>query len=186
MKTIILNTILASVLLLTFCSKIPEYSNIPYIEFRSVTVNRVGTYPTHIDCTFVKIFFRDGDGNLGLNVNKNAIDSLNNIKCDSTNYSLDMYIKLNHKFVRVVYPDPKFNYQKNTFKRLSDSDTKRPLQGEITFRGVGINLPLDGAPQTTPPFIGNDTIKFAIQIKDRDCNASNIVESTEVVVNKPD
>ena len=62
MKSLVKNiAIIGGVLLLCFCSKPPDYSTIPYIEFRNVVIKTINP-SAPIDCTYVTVFFRDGDG----------------------------------------------------------------------------------------------------------------------------
>ncbi len=159
-----------SVFAIHSCNRPPEYSNIPYISF-----NRFQDFPSN-DSLRVFIDFKDGDGNLGTN-NKDSGGVWEN--CPK-NYLIDWWVKKDGEFKKITSfstDDPDFNFNGN-FPVLNPEGKKMPLEGTIR-----ITLPMMIVPTATPPLLGNDTLKFSIYIKDRECNSSNIIETPPIVVN---
>ncbi|MFC5409170.1 hypothetical protein ACFPMF_07630 [Larkinella bovis] len=151
------------------CIEPPDFSDIPEISSPSVT-----SYPTFDDFSqvpkdslVITVRFQDGDGDLGLSAEeRQKIDTV--AYKNWGNYEIKTYRFVNGKFesVNLAVLDKLF------FPRLKPDDKKSPLEGKLDFsqsflRSRGYKL--------TP-------VKFAIRIRDRRLNVSNVVETDTISV----
>lgn len=167
---------IAAILLLVSCVDEPDFSRVPSISFNSIS--HVFLANESADSVRVVINFRDGNGDLGLNVTERE-PPYNEINPDGqpnkffNNYFIDVRKKVNGRFVKVTFPEgATFN---GRFPRLNTSPSERSLEGELayTFR---MYLNVGGS-----PIQKNDTLVFDIQIADRALNLSNIISTDEIV-----
>ena len=155
-----------SVLLLSACTKEEVFPPEPAITFISFT-KMTNTTPID-DKGILKIFFTDGDGDLGLNegdtmapFNKNSIYYYN---------FFNKYFEKQHgTFVAVNLPVT-FN---SRIPRLGSKGNNPAIKGEIELE-VFINN----------PFSAFDTIQFEASICDRSLHISNVITTPEIVVKK--
>jgi hypothetical protein len=173
-------TALGSSICLTSCFPEPDYSNIPEIEFVRITTRPL---PGE-DSVAITIFFRDGDGDLGLEPNDLypnfgffMVDPVANPNSDSIpnpffdNYFIRVFRRTGNTFEQVTFPDnTSFN---GRFPRLNTLGTRSPIEGELTYslRLLLLNDIRRG-----------DILKFEVQIADRAKNLSNIIETDEIIV----
>ncbi|MCS6833480.1 MAG: hypothetical protein NZ521_07880, partial [Flammeovirgaceae bacterium] len=130
------------------------------------------------DSVRIVINFRDGNGDLGLNVTEkdppyNEINPDGQFNKFFNNYFIEVRKKVNGRFVKVTFPEgATFN---GRFPRLNTSPTERSLEGELayTFR---MYLNVGGS-----PIRKRDTLVFDIQIADRALNLSNIITTSEII-----
>lgn len=154
----------------TACKKAPDYPKEPYIEFKSiekyviVSTNSL----TPADSVVINIAFKDGDGDIGLDEEDLSQPAY---KDSSKNYILDVYRKIDGKFVLLnLVP----NYY-GTIPRLSPRGTTGPIDGTIKRDDITFK-------HTVMP--ENDTLKFEIKILDRAFNISNRIETSEIIIHE--
>lgn len=169
---------LVSILLLLFfaCVKFEEYPPEPQIEFQDF-VFLVDEETNEIEKGILSFSYQDGDGDIGLN------------QGDTTypfNFGSEYYYNLivryfekqNGAFVEV--PLVIWNSQTQTFDtttfnsripRLLPEDETRAIKG-VVENELFINN----------PFSDSDTIMFKVKIFDRSLNASNEIETDEIIV----
>jgi hypothetical protein len=166
----ILLTALCAVLIWSSCDKSANFPIEPVIEFKSV--ERFGN-----DSAYVTIDFTDGDGDIGLN--EFQVDAPYNFVpyngVDSTRSENKFYYNLilrHHEFIDGEWIEIPFESTPVTFWRILDltpSGQDQALEGEIRV--------------TIAPFppnigsLGNDSVKYSIELIDRALHESNIVET---------
>lgn len=155
-----------SVLFLFSCTKEEEFPPEPAITFLSFT--KIPNTTSFDEKGVLKIFFTDGDGDLGLN----AGDTFAPFDKNSMyyyNYFIKYFEKQHGTFVEVTLPAT-FN---SRIPRLEASGNSKSIKGEIELE-LFINN----------PFSAFDTIRFEAQIADRALNLSNVITSPEIIVKK--
>lgn len=166
----------AGLLLLAVSCEPPSFSPTPSISFREIkqssVLNPNSNPPSYTDELILRIDFKDGDGNLGLGPDENPLQN---------NYKLTYFKKLNGKFVPVVFPNSAPNPVYNRFPTLRTDGKAGPIEGTLDLLFTIVPPPDFTNPLYVYP---NDTLRFEVQIWDRDMNASNTVTSSEVVVLK--
>jgi len=148
------------------CRKVPKFSDTPNISYLNITVN---TYfddliKVSADSVVIGIHVQDGNGDIGETV-ENRTDA-------KINYLVDLYRKTNGVFLPVVLSSLTYN---GHTPLLSPISAPGPIEGDIYYK---INFPYSFSQ------VQNDTLKFAVKIKDRAGNVSNIVETDPVIIRK--
>ena len=162
----------AIVVILSSCREEISYPTIPAIEFKDFVV-----YP---DSAFITVDFTDGDGNIGFDVG----DTLGQFA-----YSIDPFNKFYYNFYIDIYqlqndqwelydltpspsnPDSQPFYYRT--EKLDPDGSDKNLEGEIEVKL---------APFPPVDFNSGDTIRFEVQLADRDLNLSNKVTTDGFVV----
>ena len=171
---------ISSICLLMFaCTGEPNFSFIPEISFNNVQVSTVSSQGllgvTKKDSVIMTVNFQDGDGDLGftpnelINLKKTTGDSLQT-------FVVDIYVQRNGKFLK---SNPKEKFGGNIPIRFKQGSKAGPIEGKIDYSATFEYNVFQGIPYLKGK---NDTIKFAVQIKDRALNKSNVVETTPIVI----
>lgn len=153
-----------SMLLISGCIKRPEYADTPEISFLSFqTLKDVNGKDVS---GLLTIEFTDGDGNIGLSQNDTLAPY--HVSGDHYyNFYSTFFQKKNNVFVAIPVP---YNAR---IPRISESEVDKDIKGEIQIEIDLTFLPL---------VLQSDTIRFDLQIEDRDFNKSNIVTTPEFVL----
>jgi len=176
------------------CFQEPEFALEPEIVFERILIDTQTPEDEQIprDVVTLIISFKDGDGNLGLDINGEdkdnddfilgyQQDSLGNFELQNgeripiyrDNYLLNVYKKIDDSFELIEFPDGQdFS---GSFPILNTSDREKALEGEIDFT-------FDIFFTLLPVLERGDEVKFEIQIEDRALNLSNIVETTSILI----
>jgi hypothetical protein len=161
------------------CVGEPEYSFTPEIGFNNIQVltstsqGLLGV--SKKDSVVMSVDFKDGDGDLGftpdelIKLKKTTGDSLQT-------FVVDILVSKNGKFLR---SNPKEKFGGNVPIRFKQGSKAGPIEGTIDYSAVFEYNVFQGIPFLTGK---RDTVKFAIQIKDRALNKSNIVETSPIVI----
>ena len=161
-----LSIIILSVLLLNACTKEEVFPPEPAITF--ISFDKIANNSSIDDKGLLKIFFTDGDGDLGLNdFDTNAPFDKNSMYY--YNFFIKYFEKQHGTFVEVDLPLP-FN---SRIPRLQSSGNSPSIKGEIELE-VFIN-------NISSAF---DTIHFTASICDRALNMSNVITTPEIIVKK--
>ncbi|MFD1142128.1 hypothetical protein ACFQ4C_13460 [Larkinella insperata] len=153
--------------LLVGCLEPPDFSNVP-----SISAPVVSSYPAFDDFSqipkdsvVITVKFEDGDGDLG-----EVPDARNDtIKyAEWGNYELKVYQLVNGRFEYVDLPV----LNKLFFPRLKPDDKASPLEGKLDFSQSFLR---SRNAKLTP-------VKFAIRIRDRSMNVSNVVETDTISI----
>jgi len=172
--------LLLTVLLFSSCRKEPQYGDAPEIEFKRIEKFSYAVNGVRRDSLVLIIGYRDGDGNLGLNVaDINPEDSeapFNQGSPFYNNFILKFLEGEEGTDGNITYSPFLGGFQlEQRFPRISTDDRKEPLEGEIKYTYVA-----------TETLIEPGTIlKFQVQIFDRQTpvpNASNLAVSEPVVL----
>lgn len=155
------------------CSQKPDFPLEPSITFHKITVTKVKDLLTSTpsrevfkDSVSISINYRDGDGDLGVT---DAEKGKANEK-EEFNYIVKRFVRVNGVY-KAFDPTPSHS---GNFITLKPVGKPGPIEGVIHY---GIDFfPFNGTKK--------DTIKFEIQIKDRDNNFSNVVKTDSVLVNE--
>ncbi len=119
--------------------------------------------------------FKDGDGDLGFTPEELA--KLKKTTGDSLQtFVVDIYVSKNGKFVK---SNPKEKFGGNVPIHFKQGSKPGPIEGTIDYSAVFEYNVFQGIPYLTGK---RDTVKFAIQIKDRALNVSNKVETTPIII----
>jgi hypothetical protein len=158
--------IILSVLLLNACTKEEVFPPTPAITF--ISFDKIANNSTIDDKALLKIFFTDGDGDLGLD-DYDTLPPFDTSSMYYYNFFIKYFEKQHGNFVEIVLPLP-FN---SRIPRLQSSGNSPSIKGEIELE-VNINNPFS-------PF---DTVRFEASICDRALNMSNVITTPEIIVKK--
>lgn len=166
---------------LTSCFREPDYSVVPEIGFKEISVHRA-RFP-RTDSVAIIITYKDGDGDLGLgDQDINPPFAITNP--DGTpnkfyyNYFINIFKKERGRFVPVVFADPSVTLNAR-FPRLNNLNTRTAIEGTLRY---GFNFFYAFADAYQPRIGPGDTVRFEIQIADRQLHLSNIVQTDEIVI----
>jgi hypothetical protein len=178
MKNKILAIVSLSIFVLS-CVGEPEYSFTPEIGFNNIQVLTATSQGllgiSKKDSVIMTVDFKDGDGDLGftpdelIKLKKTTGDSLQT-------FVVDILVSKNGKFLK---SNPKEKLGGNVPIRFKQGSKAGPIEGTIDYSAVFEYNVFQGIPYLTGK---RDTIKFAIQIKDRALNKSNVVETSPIVI----
>lgn len=153
----------AFLLLFAACRKEQKFSEIPYIEFVSLTK---ADPSTGMD-VLLTFNFQDGDGDIGLD-DYDIEPPYDTSSIFHYNCFIDYYEKQNGEFVKVDLPAT-MNVR---IPRLSYKEVES-IEGTLYISLYANN-----------PFSPYDTIKYTVTIVDRALNYSNTISTSEYIVNK--
>ena len=150
------------------CFSVPDYPNVPEIEFSDIqSILRVdevtGGYK---DSVIISLKFRDGDGDLGYM--QQEIDSLARAG-GGHNFLVKQFRRVKGKYVLYEPLESQSGY----FHRLS-ADKPGPIEGTIHYSGIQVY-------HSFYPY-AKDTVKFEINIRDRAGNISNTILTDSVIL----
>lgn len=169
MRNLLKSTVILTLIALTnSCYKEPTFKLQPSIEFNDIEkMIRIDLFSgANKDSVIIALQFQDGDGDLGLSEAEKAIAQ----ETDDYNYIVTSFEKKNGEFVESPPLIPLSGY----FPQLKLDNKTGPIEGTL-FYSVEFLHPF------TPI---NDTVKFAVQVKDRAGNLSNTVETNEIILNQ--
>lgn len=145
------------------CRKIEHLSPVPHIEFRSFAVfDTLDILGNHAKGGRLKLYFEDGDGNLGLNTPTGT-------QTDTTNIFFTLFRKTGGTMAPAPANDP-----------LKPSSYRIPYMERL-----GQNKIIKGTISVTFLYLfytPKDTISYDFYIKDRDQNESNVASTGEIVL----
>ncbi|MBX2952478.1 MAG: hypothetical protein KF870_08230 [Leadbetterella sp.] len=150
------------------CFSVPDYPNVPEIEFSDIqSILRVdevtGGYK---DSVIISLKFRDGDGDLGYM--QQEIDSLARAG-GGHNFLVKQFRRVKGKYVLYEPLESQSGY----FHRLF-ADKPGPIEGTIHYSGIQVY-------HSFYPY-AKDTVKFEIYIRDRAGNISNTILTDSVIL----
>ena len=165
-------------LTLSSCFNEPNYSNTPAIDFKGIFKYTIaagqGVGKSKRDSVVLTIGFKDGDGNLGTDNNSATY------KSDSAryaqnggwgNYKIRTFRLINKQYVEFPLAVNQFLI----FPNLTKGKPKGAIEGSIDFNQL---FTYGNSFQIYPT-------KFQIQIRDRDLNVSNVIETDTINVPFP-
>jgi hypothetical protein len=155
-----------STFFLIACTKEEVFPPEPAITF--ISFDKIPNNSSIDNLGLLKIFFTDGDGDLGLDES----DTLPPYDLGSKyyyNYFIKFFEKQHGKFVEVTLPLP-FN---GRIPRLQGSGNSPSIKGEIELEVLIYN-----------PTSVFDTVRFEVSICDRALNMSNVITTPEIIVKK--
>lgn len=140
------------------CLKAPDYSKVPYIEFKSFSKSQLIQDQFNTDSLLITLHFTDGDGDIG-----------------TSEGNFDMFIT-----------DTRDNFMPPAYRlpRVPDLGSGNGVSGEIFFViYTTCCLYPDGQdPCTKNPNYPTDTLSYAIYLKDRAGNKSNVITTPPIVL----
>ncbi|WP_109742069.1 hypothetical protein [Arcicella aurantiaca] len=161
------------------CVSEPDFSNVPSIGFNKIQLLTTETQGllgiSKKDSVIMTVDFQDGDGDLGFTTEELA--KLKKTTGDSLQtFIVNIWVSKNGKFVK---SNPKEKFGGNIPIRFKQGSKPGPIEGTIDYSATFEYNVFQGIPLLTGK---KDTVKFEIQIKDRALNASNIVQTTPIVI----
>ncbi|GGK81708.1 hypothetical protein ACD591_10730 [Rufibacter glacialis] len=170
---------------LTSCYDDPDFSLTPNLTFRGIEQRTLrNAQNIRYDSLILVVRFQDGDGNLGLSetifpedeappfnpekLNVPQGPGFHNILCD-------LYKKANGKYIKITNQAGKSFYN-GRFPRVSTDKRSEPLEGDIRY-----SISIYENPSRENPIQKGDTIRFSIQIMDRDLNKSQVVNTDDII-----
>lgn len=169
--------LLGVTLALSACFNEPDYSNTPQIEVKPIfkypnLPAGAGVGRGRRDSVVITIGFKDGDGNLGNDIPVAKADSARYASNGGWgNYKIITSRLVNGRYEDLTIPVNKTLY----FPDLTKNKAKGAIEGTLDFNST---FQYGNRYQLYP-------VKFKIQIRDRDLNESNIVETDTVWVPFP-
>lgn len=164
------------------CVSEPDFSNVPEISFNKIqilfpqTINQFGVIEKR-DSIVITINFQDGDGDLGANLTQAEILKLVKDNDDKLKtFIVDTYVSKKGKFVLSNLADPNGGFLPF---RLKQSSKAGPIEGTLDYSTTYTYGIFQGDTLLKGK---NDTLKFAVRIKDRAGNFSNKIETTPIVI----
>lgn len=163
--------VLALALTMTACFTEPNYSNVPEIAFERIDRYTIeagrGVGRSKRDSLVLNIRFKDGDGNLGDNIPLARPDSLKYASNGGWgNYRIRTFRLINRQYeeLPVAVNNTLF------FPDLTKGKPSGAIEGDLWFDQI---FQYGTSFQIYPT-------KFQIQIRDRDLNVSNVIETDTV------
>ena len=158
------------------CRKPPDYSLTPQIEFSTISTQQIfdNDNLSFVDSVSISIHFQDGDGDLGLD----AADIENSDKFINEyifNYFINVYKKKNGKWEFIDFEAIGSSPFHARFPRLLE-EAVSPIEGDLNFA-----LTLVPSSLLQP----NDTLRFDVNIVDRELNRSNTVITNQIAFDIP-
>ena len=160
-------------LTLSACFNEPNYSNTPSITFKGISLYPIaagkGVGQSKRDSVVLTIGFKDGDGNLGNDTPLPKADSARYVSNGGWgNYKIRTFHLINKQYVEdtlkvlnfLVFPD------------LTKGKPKGAIEGSLDFNQT---FTFGTVYQLYPT-------KFQIQIRDRDLNVSNVIETDTITL----
>lgn len=176
------------IIVLCACTEEPNYPPEPSIDFFSISTKHFKA--NKVDTITVVVYFRDGDGDLGLNSSQTSppyseVVCKNNPRAATStcpgntklnpfryNYFIKVFKKSSSGKEEVKFTDnATFN---GRFPHLSN--VTKPIEGNLSYK-LGVNYDVFGSPLSK-----GDDVSFEIQIADRALNMSNTISTTEVKI----
>jgi len=148
------------------CTKEEDFSEIPHIEYMDFT--KIQNSGNIDEKGILKIFFTDGDDDMGL-ADWDTLPPFDKNSKYYYNFFITYFEKQHGEFVEVV-PAVTFN---SRIPVLTSSSSNGALKGEIEIE-LFINN----------PFSVYDTIRFDAYIADRALHESNIISTPEIILKK--
>ncbi|MVM31586.1 hypothetical protein GO755_16180 [Spirosoma sp. HMF4905] len=160
------------VLTVSACFTEPNYSNTPVIDFKGLFKYQIaagkGVGQSKRDSIVITIGFKDGDGNLGVDNPSEATIASYSANGGWGNYEIKTFRLVNKQYVQ--YDQLVLNTL--FFPDLAKGKPKGAIEGTLDFN------------QTFP--YGTTNVfyptKFQIRIRDRDLNASNVIETDTITL----
>ncbi|MCS7005293.1 MAG: hypothetical protein NZM38_08205 [Cytophagales bacterium] len=174
------------------CYRVPEYPVVPYIEYKDATQSLLVTPDSTILFLTVSLFFRDGDGDIGLNAEDTTdarfkpLDSNRQPNMFFYNYFATVKKKVNGVFQTAQFRTIDRNTGREILTdyiirgripRLKDGRA-RPIEGVLSYR----NDVLISRTGLLSPITFGDTIAFEIYILDRNLNRSNTILTPTILL----
>ncbi len=150
----------------TSCRERTKFQLEPVLEF--VSLEKVYNGTNIDEQAILKLYFTDGDGNIGLDGTDNE-PPFDTASVYKNNFFVTYYAKRNGEFV--TFPEFAFNARLPRFLSTNDPES---LEGEIEY-ALSIRNPLITAPDV-------DTVMFECWLVDRDLNESNHVFTPSIIV----
>lgn len=151
------------------CIKPPQYSDIPHIQFVSLTPSTIPQYGNDT----ITFSFTDGTGQLGVNTSYTDTDSLCALKDGD---SAELHSPVHNIFIIDTRDDCIYPYASGN---VSTSGKYKGISGNIEVFLTQIT-----SLKCYQPGPGcNDTVVYAIVIKDAAGNLSNFIQTTPIVIN---
>ncbi len=163
------------------CDLVPSLNKEPKISFKQITTTPVFINGLRSDSVVIAIDYEDGDGNLGLDPNETEppfqrLQPNGDVNPFSRNFFITPYKKINGEFVRANLPQgADLN---GRFPLLNAEGKAGPIEGTINYDMIMFGYFPVGDPLIVQP---KDTLRFEVQIADRDLNLSNTVMTDPIV-----
>jgi hypothetical protein len=181
--------VVLAVMTLLACNSEPTFELVPKITFKDIKTfalaggTGVGQGPR--DSVVIALNFQDGDGDLGVNQNDSGRYSKDVRK--TPNYLLKVFYQLNGRFQEVDFGE---SYTNLFFQPLRTDGRVGPIEGTLEY---SLSLDYNNVPPAMIPILQRrnrrplafrkDTLKFQVSIKDRTLRQSNVIETTQIIVN---
>jgi hypothetical protein len=165
-------------LLVTACFNEPDFGETPAIEFISITKETFeasgGIGNSRRDSVIIALKFQDKSGDLGEDISGGA--DTNRLRTKFATQTWGNYEVRTFRLNKGKYEE--INQDVNNklfFPRLYKPNQKGALEGTLYFRQIFFYNPK----------YGRYPVKFQVRIRDRDFNASNVIETDTITVPLP-
>ena len=175
--------LLLLIILIVTCKKeelpeLPNYPDVPTIEFEKAELSEgidvLGNQKIDLK---LFLYYTDGDSNLGGNYFTNG--EYNEESEDKYDCIIALYKKTNGELnlINTYFENPLYLYFPEILNSIIDFSPLKIKPYNKVEGKMEISLDFYGN-----PFSPNDTLKFAVQILDRDLNYSNITEIEKIYI----
>ena len=164
------------ILIVFSCRKPPDYSDIPKIDYLSISTEQIFDEDNlaFVDSVSISIRFEDGNGDLGLD-NSDIENSEVFVNDFVFNYFIDVYKKTNGNWEFIDFEEIGSSPFYARFPRLLPEGLS-PIDGSLNFALTLVPSSL---------LKSNDTLRFDVYIVDRELNRSNTVTTEEITFGIP-
>jgi hypothetical protein len=167
------------VFFLTGCFSEPDYPSTPQIEFVRLQ-NLESKARANTDSVVITLFFRDGDGDLGL-TSTDTLPPFSERNSDGTvnrfrnNFFADVErLNENGEFEPVTFASQNFNLN-SRFPILNTLDKETALEGDLRYSLILFATSFSPVQQ-------GDVLRYKISIADRKLNESNFIVTDPMTV----
>lgn len=175
----IIGFLVVGMFFLTGCFSEPNYPNVPQIEFVSLK-NLESKSRANTDSVVITLFFKDGDGDLGL-TSSDTLPPFSERNPDGTvnrfrnNFFAEVErLNENGEFVPIIFAAQNFNLD-SRFPILNTLDKETALEGDLRY-----SLTLFAI--SSSPIRKGAVLRYKISIADRKLNESNVIITNQMTV----
>ncbi len=160
---------------LSACFVPPNYSDTPEIGF-----DRISNVPLRgQDSVIITINYRDGNGDLGYNESDNSQPTNGQQNPNFNNYLVSPFKRQRGVFVPIRFTESSFSIAGRFPRLVRDSDVGRAIEGVLTYN---FKFAYTFTSAYSPTVRVGDTLRFNVQIIDRQLNLSNVITTEEIVI----
>lgn len=158
------------IFVLSSCDDGPKFDDTPYLEWRDHAFERDTS--NNNSKVIMTTYFTDGDGDVGREKSPYDCETQYNLFINDFDMFVRYFEKVNGKYLEVFPPDSCLPFH-NYLPDLTPEGQNKTLEGEIELRFNYTGLPINA---------GVDSVKFELQLQDKQDHRSNIAYSPAIFI----